>query len=249
MKIEKIEIFKGTVYYKAPFKISLGTSEQSDEVLIKITDTEGNWGLGEAGPASRITGETQGTVIEASKLIASFLIGQETEDIPILNEKIESSILRNSSAKAAFDIALYDLLSRKYKIPLYKFLGAYRESIITDVTIGIMDIESAVKKATYLKNIGIKRIKMKVGENIVEDYRRVEAVRNAVGDNIEIFIDANQGWSPGEAVRNLELFDNLNIEFVEQPVKAWDIDGLAYVRNKGPLPLWQMNQSTLLKMP
>ncbi len=77
MKIEKIEIFKGTVYYKAPFKISLGTSEQSDEVLIKITDTEGNWGLGEAGPASRITGETQGTVIEASKLIASFLIGQE----------------------------------------------------------------------------------------------------------------------------------------------------------------------------
>ena len=237
MKIEKIEIFKGTVYYKAPFKISLGTSEQSDEVLIKITDTEGNWGLGEAGPASRITGETQGTVIEASKLIASFLIGQETEDIPILNEKIESSILRNSSAKAAFDIALYDLLSRKYKIPLYKFLGAYRESIITDVTIGIMDIESAVKKATYLKNIGIKRIKMKVGENIVEDYKRVEAVRNAVGDNIEIFIDANQGWSPGEAVRNLELFDNLNIEFVEQPVKAWDIDGLAYVRNKGPLPV------------
>lgn len=100
-----------------------------------------------------------------------------------------------------------------------------------------MDVESALKKASYLKGIGIKRIKMKVGENIAEDYKRVEAVRNLVGDNVDIFIDANQGWSPAEAVSNLELFDNLGIELVEQPVKFWDIDGLAYVRNKGPVPV------------
>lgn len=235
--IKKIEIFKGTVYYKAPFKISLGSSEQSDEVVIRITDDEGNYGIGEAGPASRITGETQGTVIEASKVIAGNIIGAKIENIPKLNEIVDSSIIRNSSAKAAFDIAIYDLLSRKYGLPLYKFLGAYRDSIITDVTIGIMDVESALKKASYLKGIGIKRIKMKVGENIDEDYKRVEAVRNLVGDNIEIFIDANQGWLPYEAVKYLELFDNLGIEFVEQPVKSWDIDGMAYVRNKGPVPV------------
>ncbi|MGC8546317.1 MAG: dipeptide epimerase [Thermoplasmata archaeon] len=230
MKIEKIEIFKGTVYYKAPFKISLGSSEQSDEVVIKIHGENGLYGIGEASPASHIIGETQETAIAASKVIASSLIGEDTDDLGLLFDKIDHSLLRNTSAKAAFDIALYDLISREHNVPLSKFLGKYRKKIETDVTIGIMDNASAVKKAEYLKKIGIKRIKMKVGEEINSDLKRVEEVINTVGNGINIFIDANQAWKPKEAISNIRRFESLGIDLVEQPVIAYDVDGLAFVR-------------------
>jgi len=230
MKIERIEIFKGTVYYKAPFKISLGSSEQSDEVVVKIYGENGSYGIGEGSPASHIIGETQETAIAASKVIASSLIGEDTDNMGLLFDKIDHSLLRNTSAKAAFDIAIYDLISKEHNIPLSKFLGKYREKIETDVTIGIMDNASAVKKAEFLKKIGVKRIKMKVGEEIGRDLRRVEEVINTVGNGIKIFIDANQAWKPKEAVSNIRRFEALGIDLVEQPVIAYDIDGLAFVR-------------------
>ncbi len=231
MKIEKVEIFKGTVYYKAPFKISLGSSEQSDEVLIKIYGENGQVGVGEASPASHIIGETQETAIAASRVIASSIVGQDTDDMSLLFDLIDHSLLRNTAAKAAFDIALYDLASKATNISLSRFLGKYREKIETDVTIGIMDDNSAVKKAEYLKKIGVRRIKMKVGEEINSDLQRVEKVINAVGNGTKIFIDANQAWKPKEAVSNIKKFESLGIDLVEQPVIAYDIDGLAFVRN------------------
>ncbi len=230
MKIQKIEIFKGTVFYKSPFRISLGSSEQSDEVAIKMYGDNGIIGLGEASPASHIIGETQETAIAASRVIASSLIGLDTDDLSSLFDKIDHSILRNTSAKAAFDMALYDLVSKERNIPLTNLLGKYHQKIETDVTIGIMDINSAVKKGEQLKNNGIRRIKMKVGNDINEDLARVEAVKNAVGNNIEIFIDANQAWKPKEAIVNIKKFENIGISLVEQPVIAYDIDGLAFVR-------------------
>lgn len=230
MRIQKIEIFKGTIYYKAPFKISLGSSEQSDEVVIKIYGNEGLVGVGEASPASHIIGETQETAIAASRVIGSTLIGQDTDNLGLLFDKIDNSLLRNTAAKAAFDMALYDLVAKEHGTSVTNFIGNYRDRIETDVTIGIMDTPSAIKKAEYLKKIGVRKIKMKVGEKISNDLERVESVMNAIGSGIEIFIDANQAWKAKEAVINLKKFEKLGIDLAEQPVKAWDVEGLSFVR-------------------
>lgn len=174
MRIQKIEILKGTVYYKEPFKISLGSSEQSDEVVIRIYGDSGISGIGEGSPASRITGDTQDSVIAAARTIAPSLIGHDTDNLALLFDIIDNSVLRNTTAKAAFDMALYDLVAREHNTSVTKLIGNFREKVETDVTIGIMDTTSAVKKAEYLKKKGVRIIKMKVGDNIESDLGRVE---------------------------------------------------------------------------
>lgn len=144
---------------------------------------------------------------------------------------IHNAIFGNNSAKAAIDMALYDLFCKKYGLPLYKFLGGYKNSLRTDLTISTDTVEQMVRKSLDAINDGYTYLKVKIGTNIELDIERVKAVRKAVRKGIKIRVDANQGWSPKEAVSTIRKFEDLDldIEFVEQPVKAWDIDGLKYV--------------------
>ncbi len=237
MEISKIEIFTGTVHFLAPFKISLGTSEFSEDVIVKIYADDGIFGLGEAAPAARITGESQETILGASVSIAQNLIGNDTDSMNALLDTIQSTILRNSAAKAAFDTALYDLVSKMAGKPLYRYLGGYRERVQSDVTIGIMPSAEAVTKAQRLLNMGVGIVKMKVGDKIDDDLERVKKVRETVGQKTKIFIDANQAWEPKNAVSAIRKFEKYDIDLVEQPVKASDVDGLSFVRKNVDVPV------------
>jgi o-succinylbenzoate synthase len=237
MRIRKVEIYAGTVYYRAPFKISLGTSEQSDEVLVKIYGEDGFYGIGEASPSLGITGETQGSVLAVSDYLSSKIIGLNTENLNFILDRIHNSVYGNTSAKAAFDIALHDLTSKENGKQLYKYLGGYRDRILTDITIGIMDKKDAIKKTKLWKKKGIKRIKIKVGLDIDKDLDRIEAIRGVAGAGTQLFVDANQGWRPKEAILNIKRMEQFGIDFVEQPVVAHDIEGLAFVRNNSSVPI------------
>ena len=237
MGIKAIHVYSVRLPYREPFRIALGTSIESHNIIVHvITDFEVD-GWGEASPSQRITGETPQTVIEALDRIAPKLIGMCPLRIEQDIEAMDKIVAGNTSAKAAIDMALYDILGKVARRPLYRVLGGYRTKVFTDFTLGIKSPEEMAKDAVKAVEHGFKALKVKVGIDPEEDVERVAKIRDAVGSEIAIRIDANQGWTPEQAVKTLRKLERFNVEFAEQPVKADDIEGLAHVRRNSNIPV------------
>lgn len=223
---------------KKPFITALRRAIEVEDVIVKIITDEGLEGFGEAAPTPAITGETHGSIIEAiEKFIKPAIIGMNIEDFEEIIKKINNSILHNTSAKAACDIALYDILSKYYEVPLYQFLGGAKKSISTDITISLNDIEKMVLDSIEAVNQGFNTLKIKVGGDYKKDIQRVKAIREAVGEKINLRVDANQGWKTKEAIFAANEIAKYNIELLEQPVKAYDLEGLKEVTKNSPIPV------------
>ena len=232
MIIKDIEISEMHIPLVKPFKTALRTVESVNDIIVKITADNGNIGYGEAAPTAVITGETKSSIKCAIKeFIKPSIIGMEIQDLESIMTKLDSCILKNTSAKAAVDIAIYDLYAQSYDVPLYKILGGYRNEITTDVTISVNEIDEMVKDSVEAINQGFNILKIKVGKEGQKDIERIKEIRKAVGDKIILRVDANQGWSPKEAVKIIRTLEdkNLNIELVEQPVRYDDLEGMKFV--------------------
>lgn len=242
MKISDLKIYNLSVPLKKDFKTSLRTVSSAEETVIKIETDGGLIGLGEAPPTAVITGDInpgiQGLIINKIKPL---LIGEDPENIDKLHHLVEKSAVNNNSAKAAVDIALYDLFAKIHKAPLYKLLGGYQNKITTDMTISVNSSEEMKEDALRAVKEGYKNLKLKVGKGkgIEEDLERIKTIREAVGNDIKIKIDANQGWQPKEAVYAIKEMEaeKLNIEFIEQPTAALDFEGLKFVRDNVLTPI------------
>lgn len=240
MKITDIRLGKISVPLRVPFKTALRTVESVEDIIVEIHTDTGNIGYGEAPPTGVITGDTTGAIIGAIKdHIKKTLIGKSIEEFEDLMISLNDCILKNTSAKAAVDIALYDLYGQLYNAPIYKLLGGRRKSITTDITISVNDPEEMVRDSIEAVKRGYDTLKVKVGKDSKKDIERLEAIRKAIGSDINIRIDANQGWKSKEAVQILKSMEDkgLNIEFVEQPVTAHDLDGLKYVKDNITIPV------------
>lgn len=136
-------------------------------------------------------------------------------------------------------MAFWDLYGQLYGIPVYKLLGRSKDSIVTDITISVNSPEEMARDAITAINRGYDTLKVKVGVNPQLDVERLTAIRNAIGSRAKLRIDANQAWKPQEAVRILNKMQEqgLDIELVEQPVIAHDIEGLKYVTERSYVPV------------
>jgi o-succinylbenzoate synthase len=240
MKITSIRVGQISVPLKTPFKTALRTVNSVEDIIIEIGTDTGNVGYGEAAPTGVITGDTKGAIIGAVEdHIRKSLIGMDIENFEDIMAKLDKSIIKNTSAKAAVDIALYDLYGQLYNVPVYKLLGGHRSEIITDITISVNDPEEMAKDSIDAINRGFNTLKIKVGKDSAKDLERMKAIRKAVGYDVKLRIDANQGWKAKEAVQVLRKMEDegLAIEFVEQPVEAHDIDGLKYVTDNVAIPV------------
>lgn len=232
MIIKNIEVFEISVPLVTPFKTALRTVNSINDIVVKITSDTGEVGYGEAAPTAVITGESKESIKSSIiKYIKPSIIGLEITDLEIIMEKLHNSILKNTSAKAAVDMAIYDLYAQNYKTPLYKILGGYRSEIVTDITISVNDIDEMVKDSIKAVKDGFNILKIKVGKESEKDIERITEIRKAVGENIKLRVDANQGWTSKQAVKIISALEerNLNIDLVEQPVKYWDLEGMKYV--------------------
>lgn len=199
-----------------------------------MTADDGTRGYGEAPPTAAITGDTDKTIISAIKnSIAPAIIGLDIEDLDDVMYRLQHSVEGNTSPKAACDMAVYDLWSRHYGQPLYKLLGGYQKDLETDLTISINEPAEMREDALAAIGQGFHALKLKVGIDADLDIKRVKAIREAVGPDIRLRLDANQGWTADEAVRTIRRFEDmgLDIEFVEQPVKARDFAGMKRVHD------------------
>ncbi len=240
MKITNVRLGRISVPLRTPFKTALRSVNSVEDVIVEIHTDCGAVGYGEAPPTGAITGDTTGAIIGAIQdHIAKTILGREVDDLEPLLQSVQKCIVGNTSAKAAVDMALWDLYGQLYNIPVCKLLGGGRKQIVTDITISVNDPETMAADALKAAARGYDCLKMKVGVNPTLDVARLKAVREAVGKDMVIRIDANQAWQPKEAVRILNKMQEqgLDIELVEQPVAAHDFEGLKYVTERSFVPV------------
>jgi o-succinylbenzoate synthase len=240
MYITEIKVGLIKIPLKRPFKTALRQVNMVEDVIVQVVTNTGNIGYGEAAPTGVITGDTKLGIIGAiEEQIKKQLIGMEIENIEEIMSRLDKSVVRNTSAKAAVDIAVYDLYGQLYKSPVYKLLGGYRKEINTDITISVNEPEQMALDSIEAVKLGFKTLKIKVGNDAKKDIERMVEVRKAVGKDISLRLDANQGWTPKEAVNTIRKMEdaNIGIELIEQPVAAGDIQGLKFVTDNTSLPV------------
>lgn len=240
MKIKDIRLGYLSIPLKTPFKTALRSVSSIDDVIVMVETDDGHIGYGEVPPTAAITGETKESIVSAIlNHLRPPLIGKEIEDIESIMQVLHGSLVGNSSAKAGVDIAIYDLYGQRYQAPVYQLLGGYRTHLTTNLTISVNEPEEMVRDSIDAVKRGFHTLKIKVGKNSAKDIERLMAIRQAVGNDIQLRIDANQGWSQKEAIRILTQMEDagLNLELVEQPVPAHDLKGLKKVTEKVSIPV------------
>jgi len=240
MKITEIQLGHVSVPLKTPFKTALRTVTHVDDVLVKIHTDTGAIGYGSAPPTAEITGDTRAGITAAIEgPIKEQLIGLSIEPFEEAMMRLDASSPDNTSARAAVDIALYDLYGKFHKMPVYALLGGYQKKLTTDLTISVNEPEEMVRDSLEAVNQGFTILKLKVGTDPEKDVKRLQQVWKAVGPQIQLRLDANQGWTPQESVYVFQKVEEagIRIEFVEQPVKGHDLEGLKLVKDSISVPV------------
>ena len=239
MKISNIRTSTLKAPLKNPFITSLRRVDALEDLVVIIECDDGSVGYGEGAPTPVITGETMGSMIAAIEYIKPHIIGLEIEDLDTVLGLIHNLILKNTTAKSALEIALYDLKAKAAKQPLYQMLGGIQTHFKTDITISMNEIDKMIADSLDAVSLGYDTLKIKIGDDPQKDIERVKAIHNALDKNIKLRLDANQGWTAKESVALLHALEKGNIiaEFIEQPVHADDIEGLRYIKERVQTPL------------
>jgi L-alanine-DL-glutamate epimerase-like enolase superfamily enzyme len=235
--IAAAEVFPFTIPQAVPMKIALGTPLTADNVLVRLRTTEGVTGLGESAPYSAVMGETQKSDLALGPALGEIVRGKDPFELPKIVEALDGFSPHNPGIKAAFEMALWDICGKIAGQPVYRLLGAYRDTFQTDQTVYLDTPETMAQKAAAIASNGFKHIKVKIGQAPELDVARIRAVREAVGPDVALRTDANQGWSVSNAIAALRGLEPYELEFCEQPVPYWDWVGLARVRSSVPVPI------------
>lgn len=241
MRITGVEIIPIRLPLIEPFVISYGTFPNVESVLVRIETDAGVTGWGEGTPDPHVTGETFGAVVETLKMLAPALIGRDPRDRSGAMRAVAARAGGVPTAKAALDIALHDLVGRAAGLPVWALLGGRAKDALTISRVVSLKAPDAMA-ADAVRHVehGFRTVKLKVGvaENPRSDIQRVAAVREALGPDIRIKIDVNQGWrTAGVAIPTARAMVPYDPEYIEQPVDWRDLDGLAEVRRASGLPV------------
>jgi L-Ala-D/L-Glu epimerase len=233
MSITEIRCHRLTAPLHTPFVTALRRTEHLETTVVEVVDDDGLSGYGEAPQVWRVTGESlAGAEACLSGPLADVVRGRSVDDLPDLSVELLGAVVGNSGAKAAMDVALHDLASRRAGVSLTAFLGGSTgaQRVPTDVTVSAGEPDELSATATKRTAEGFTVLKLKVGTDAARDVARVHAVRQAAPE-ARIRVDANQGWTPDQAIAVIRAMEDagLDVEFVEQPVERHDVRGLAAV--------------------
>lgn len=240
MKIKQLEVFAIDLPLIEPFIVSYDTYPSMPSIIVKLTTECGYVGWGEAVPDDHVTGETfEGTVAVIEHRLAPKLIGKDPSNFEKLHELMDSLVKNAPAAKAAIDIACFDVTGKKLQVPVYQLIGGrYHEKFPITHVLSIGEPKAMANQAAEKVAQGYESFKMKVGRDIASDVARIKAVRNRVGDNIAIRVDVNQGWkTSANTLQALQALSETNLDWLEQPVVADDIDAMVEIKSKTTVPL------------
>ena len=238
LKIIKVNTEAINIPLDEPFTIAIGTKYNIENALISIELENGMAGFGEAAPLEPINGENQATALATLEACKDFLLGKSVDDYRNISSHLKTVFSAQVTARCAIEMALLDAYTKSLGIPLYKFFGGSAESIETDFTIDIVPPPVAKKNAATLAEKGYRVLKTKVGKNLREDIERLKAIK-AGAPGCDVTLDANQGYSPPDAVHFLEALKTNNIRplLFEQPVVKHDLAGMKFVKDHTSVPV------------
>ncbi len=238
MKIQELNAYALRIPLKYAWTITYFSETHCETVLTEIITDEDLKGYGEASPFGPVTGDTLKTILAVLETLKPKLIGRNPLEIRTIINDVDHTLVHNSAAKAGIDIALHDLAAKYYQVPLKLLLGGQcRDKVVTSLTAWIGTVEETVKRVKFLLQEGAKVIKLKIGQDVHLDVERVKAIREAFGYDFLLRTDANQGYTPKQAVEFLEKTAEYRIELMEQPTIHWDIAGLKYVTQHTHVPI------------
>lgn len=238
MKITSVRAIPFKAPRKVPWRAAFGHVAESEYAIIIVETDQGVHGIGEIATVWDRRGISQAD--DVSRLLAPLLIGKNPLNLNELCLAIHARLGRGSNpAKAGVDIALHDLAGKLLNIPVHQLLGGkLRDKVKLSYSINMASAEEMAEDAARLVAEGFRTLKLKAGLDHRADLRALEKIRAKIGPEIALRIDMNAGVSsPKEAVRRIRDFERFDIEFVEQPVKGPDLDGMAFVREHSTLPI------------
>ena len=215
---------------------ALGRHDASEFVLVRVLTDQGIEGVGEATVTPRWSGETVwGTQAIIEKIFAPAVRGCDPLDVETLAQRLDAVAVHNWFAKSAIEMACWDIAGRAAGKPVYELLGGRCRplTIRNRFSIGAYPPNVAAERARERVDAGFDTIKVKVGIEPVEDVARVQAVRSAIGDSVQLMIDANGGWTEAQAMHCLEQLRDCNLTLIEQPLERGDHSGLKRLRDVG----------------
>ena len=237
MKIRRVEFWTETFALREPYAIAYDRLDKADNVFLRIA-TETLVGHGCAAPDRQVTGEDAATVSRALAEVAEpVLVGGDALCRARLLAELEGPLREQPAALAAVDLALHDLLGKAAGMPLWQLLGGHRDRIATSITIGILNLEETVRAARRRVAQGFRHLKLKGGLDVEADIARVTAVRKAVGGDVELRFDANQGYTVEQSVRFVTGTRGARLELIEQPTAKDRPELLGKVTDAVALPV------------
>ena len=221
-----------------PFTIATGTMHYAQNIFIRIYTGGGLYGVGECSAFPMIVGETQATCYEMAKDFAAAWKGKDASQIEARMNELHAATAFNTTIKSAFDMALYDLAAKASHQPLYQLLGGTNtKKLETDITVGIGTPEVMAAQAAAFQQRGFRIIKVKLGKEPQEDVERIKQIRAATGYDLQLRVDANQGWDFDGSVYALQQLAPYQIQFCEQPMRHWNDHALPALRKLSPVKI------------
>jgi muconate cycloisomerase len=241
MRITKIKVSAVNIPTIRTYHVAvMGTITSTQSVIVEVYTDEGLVGIGETDPALSFTGESQQTVMAMLKHhLVPAVLGMDPRAIEAVHTRLDGVCVENYFAKAAIDLACHDLLGKALGAPVYQLLGGLvRERVPIMWSLGSEPAADNVRDAVAKVDEGYRTIGLKLGILPPEvDVERAAAVRKAVGPDIQLRCDANQGWTVGTAIATIKQLEEHGIAMIEQPVPRWDEAGLAQISRAVHVPV------------
>jgi o-succinylbenzoate synthase len=236
--ISQVEIYKLRIPLIEPFITSLAYETHVENVIVVIRTDKGITGFGECSPYMPVNGESMDTCFIVGQYFAKLLKGKNALNLKEKISAMDRLIYANTSIKSAFDMALHDIIGQNKKVPIYKLYGGKNnKELVTDYTVSLDNAEKMAADALKIKNAGYPAIKVKLGEAKKKDVERIKMIREAVGYDIPVRIDANQGWGVKEAIETLKALNEYDVEHCEEPIAKWNFMQLRKIKKKSPIPI------------
>jgi len=259
LKITSVDIIPVNVPYQKVLTLSrygrLGEGKPFEFVLTRIQTDEGITGVGECPPLPPLSPESQPVIVEMLRhWIIPAILGLDPLDLELVWERMDFVAPTYPMSKAVIDIALWDVMGKSLGSPLYRLLGGSNVKRFPIVgLIGIGTPKEVAAEATRLVSEGYRGLRLKIGPS--RDVQCVQAIREAVGDDVTLRVDCNQGYSTAKAIRVIKALERFDVELIEQPTPWWDFKALATVAEAVDTPimphesLYQMSDvKTLIDM-
>ena len=238
LTITAIDVVPYRIPYTKPLRFASGEVTHADHVLVRVHTDGGVTGYAEAPPRPFTYGETQKSIAAVIEdLFAPAIIGLEATQREVVWQRMHRTI-GNPTAKAAIDMAVWDVLGQAWGQPVHQLLGGYTDRMRVSHMLGFDTPAKMVDEAArMIDTYGIRTFKIKVGRNPIDpDIAIVKALREAYGDSVELYIDGNRGWSATESARALRLMADLGLSFAEELNPADDVLGRRWLVSQCPVP-------------